>query len=100
MFGTKFCSIRCFWMGQKITVREIWERDHGICHLCDKWCSLEEASRDHVKPRHYGGRTTWQNIRLAHRDCNSRRGHMDIDDFVLILEMREMAQGKKKPRYS
>lgn len=95
-YGTQFCSLRCFWAGQKISVFEVWKRDHGICHLCSKWCPLEEASRDHVKPRYHGGKTTWGNIKLAHRSCNSQRGHMDVDDFILILEMKELAQGRTK----
>ena len=81
-FGRLFCSKRCFWNGQKISVQAIWERDHGICHLCGQWVPLSEASRDHVKPRHHGGKTTWGNIKLAHRDCNSRRGHKDVKEYV------------------
>jgi len=95
--GTQFCSVRCFWAGAKITVFEVWKRDHGICHLCDKWVPLEEASRDHVIPRYHNGKTTWGNIKLAHRSCNSQRGHMDVDDFQLILEMKELANSGSKP---
>lgn len=81
-FGRLFCSKRCFFSGQKISVLEIWKRDHAICHLCDRYVPLVEASRDHVLPRHHGGKTTWDNIRLAHKDCNSRRGHRDVKEYI------------------
>jgi hypothetical protein len=81
-FGKEFCSKKCFFRGQKISVDAIWARDHGICHLCGNWVPLPEASRDHVKPRHHGGKTTWNNIKLAHRNCNSRRGHRDVKEYV------------------
>jgi hypothetical protein len=87
-FGRLFCSKRCFFSGQKISVLEIWKRDHAICHLCDNYVPLLEASRDHVLPRHDGGKTTWDNIRLAHKECNSRRGHRDVKEYVQWWEDR------------
>ena len=94
MEGRTFCSKRCFWGGQAISVFEIWRRDHATCHLCGRWCALEDASRDHVKPRYEGGRTTWDNIRLAHRHCNSRRGHMPVKNYdKLWEELMERKEG-------
>jgi hypothetical protein len=107
-FGRLFCSKRCFFSGQKISVDEIYKRDNGICHLCDRWVPRSEASRDHVRPRHHGGKTTWENIRLAHRDCNSRRGHKDVKDYVEWWETQLAARDpvlphsddRKRPRPS
>jgi len=82
MFGRTFCSVKCYWSGQKVSVDEIYKRDNGICSLCHKWVPRAEASRDHVIPRFHGGRTTFSNIRLAHRDCNSRRGHRDAKEYI------------------
>jgi 5-methylcytosine-specific restriction endonuclease McrA len=97
MFGRTFCSKKCFWSGQKITVYEIWKRDNAKCHLCGWYCSLEDASRDHVKPRFEGGRTTWENIKLAHRNCNSRRGHMPVKEYVKWWE-EKMSEKDKRDR--
>ena len=68
------CSLRCFYTTRKVPVLNIWLRDEGICHLCEQPVSLEDASRDHLKPRSLGGKTTYKNIALAHKLCNSRRG--------------------------
>jgi 5-methylcytosine-specific restriction endonuclease McrA len=95
-FGRTFCSKKCFWSGQRITVYEIWRRDKGECHLCGRYCSLEDASRDHVKPRYDGGRTTWENIKLAHRNCNSRRGHMPVKEYKAMWERLLEEQDRKK----
>ena len=69
-------------------LQEVYDRDGGICYLCGKPCDWSDykikdgaivcgnnyPSRDHVKPKSIGGLNDWDNIRLAHRICNSRKG--------------------------
>lgn len=62
----------------KVPVYLVWLRDGGTCHLCGDWVHPADASRDHVRPRSRGGKTTWANIRLAHRQCNSWRGSASL----------------------
>jgi 5-methylcytosine-specific restriction enzyme A len=56
-------------------IREQVLREERVCWLC-----LEPArpgdplTADHVVPRAQGGTNTRQNMRAAHRSCNSRRG--------------------------
>ena len=57
------------------------ERDGDDCWLCRELIdfSLEPGhprgrSVDHVRPRIAGGQNVLANIRLAHRQCNERRG--------------------------
>lgn len=52
----------------------IRERDNQMCHLCNKWVSIHEASLDHVIPLSRGGEHTAENILLAHKVCNSKKG--------------------------
>lgn len=72
-------------------IRELYERDKGICHLCHKSVPPEEATRDHIIPLKRlkglsegerndigkGGR----NLALAHRKCNHERGYDDISGY-------------------
>lgn len=68
-------------VGVMFTLTEIGDRDGWRCHLCGK---LVDASRsgmdptgptiDHLIPVSQGGVDTPENVRLAHRVCNSRRG--------------------------
>jgi len=105
-FGAStYCSIKCrennkAHMKDKyrylFPLKEVYKRDGGICYLCGgkcDWNDYEERdgviiygnmypSRDHVVPKSRGGLNTWDNIRLAHRICNSLKS-----DSPLIKKM-------------
>ena len=69
-------------------LEKVYERDGGICYLCGGMCSWSDyeikdgviiygnnyPSRDHVVPKSKGGKNEWNNIRLAHRICNTLKG--------------------------
>ena len=46
-------------------------RDHFACQYCG---AREDLTFDHVVPRSYGGRTTWENVATACAPCNLRKG--------------------------
>lgn len=57
------------------------ERDGWLCHLCGDEVEHHtdcvdplSATIDHVVPLARGGEHSWENVRLAHRQCNSARG--------------------------
>lgn len=68
-----------------ITLDKLIKRDNNICYICNKECNLNDytyqgnykiagnyyPSIDHVIPIAKGGTHTWNNVRLAHRICNS-----------------------------
>lgn len=72
-------------------LEQVYERDNGICWICGgkcDWNDYEERdgiivygnnypSRDHVIPKSKGGVNSWENIRLAHRICNSKKSASD-----------------------
>ena len=53
--------------------RGIWERDGGVCQYTGRKLGPGEGNIDHVVPRSRGGKTSWQNCVLAHREVNSRK---------------------------
>lgn len=53
---------------------EIIARDGQDCYLCGEWVSIREMTFDHVVPLSKGGTHTPENVKLAHRGCNSRKG--------------------------
>lgn len=69
-----------------ITARRLYIKYGGICWLCGKPCDITAEptsnyypSVDHVKPISKGGKDSWDNVRLAHRICNSlRSNHEEI----------------------
>ncbi len=54
-------------------VRGIWERDGGVCQYTGRKLDRHEGNIDHVVPRSRGGKTSWHNCVLAHREVNSRK---------------------------
>lgn len=64
---------------ENIDIREIIKRDGTICWLCLKNCPPDNITLDHIVPLSRGGSHTYENIALAHRECNSKK-------FVNIVE--------------
>jgi len=54
--------------------RNVFARDRGRCQYCRSRLQWREATYDHVVPRSRGGRTAWENIVIACRPCNQRKG--------------------------
>lgn len=69
-----------------ISIKKLSKKDKSICHLCNDKVSRNDfyytdeghfiagdsyPSIDHVRPISKGGTHTWDNVRLAHRICNS-----------------------------
>lgn len=46
-------------------------RDHFTCQYCGR---PRDLTFDHVVPRAYGGRTTWENVVTACAPCNLKKG--------------------------
>lgn len=68
-----------------ITLIKLYERDKGICHICNEPCDYNDKqitdeghfiagetypSIDHVIPIAKGGKHSWNNVKLAHHKCN------------------------------
>lgn len=78
-------KIRNAMVDNDITVRSLYKRDNGYCHICGMKTNLEDyvvvsdtmicgnwyPSIDHVIPLSKGGEHSWKNVKLAHRICNS-----------------------------
>jgi 5-methylcytosine-specific restriction endonuclease McrA len=50
-------------------------RDNFTCQYCGNIFPRSQLTQDHVLPRKFGGRTTWNNMTSSCGPCNNKRGH-------------------------
>lgn len=85
--------LRALTKDRDISLEGLFRRDKGVCYLCGGMCSWEDMemredgtkiagdwypSVDHVKPLAKGGAHSWDNIKLAHRGCNTRKSDREV----------------------
>ena len=58
----------------RFTRLNIYTRDNNTCQYCGKKFSKSDLSLDHVIPRSYGGKSTWENIVCCCATCNRKKG--------------------------
>lgn len=63
----------------------IMKRDKRTCHICGTKVTKNTVSFDHLVPLSKGGPHTIENLRVAHRRCNSRRGAGRIPAQLLLF---------------
>jgi 5-methylcytosine-specific restriction endonuclease McrA len=66
----KHLNIRAFSDNQK---REAYERQKGICVVCNKHFEMNEMEADHITPWHLGGKTSAENCQMLCREDNRRK---------------------------
>jgi len=58
----------------RFTRANIFARDNNTCQYCRKIFPKNELSIDHVIPRSYGGKSTWENVVCSCFTCNRTKG--------------------------
>src|SRR5699024_12249311 len=70
------------------------QRDGGVCYVCGKEGDERRKFRrghprgdmrnyptiDHVVPLSRGGEHVWENVKLAHHSCNTKKGGRIVDN--------------------
>jgi 5-methylcytosine-specific restriction endonuclease McrA len=59
----------------KLTRNNVFERDRNTCQYCGRGMERELLNLDHVIPRDFGGKTTWENIVCSCIKCNTRKAN-------------------------
>lgn len=81
-----------------ITAKSLYKRDGGVCWICGGMCDLNDyvvrdnviicgdyyPSVDHVVAVCDGGEDSWNNVRLAHRICNSLRYYKKVTPLQIF----------------
>lgn len=80
----------------KLTRNNVFERDRNTCQYCGRILPREQLNLDHVIPRHYGGKTTWENIVCSCVRCNTRKANRLPHEASMRL-IRKPSRPKWRP---
>jgi len=68
-----------------MTLDALIERDGAVCVWCGRAPWRTDLTAEHIVPRSRGGRTSPENLTIACRVCNKRRGTKPVVAFVRSL---------------
>jgi len=68
--------------------RMVINRDGYYCVYCDEDLTDSEIHLDHVIPESRGGTTTYDNLQVTCRKCNTSKGILTEEEFVRRLRTR------------
>ncbi len=71
--------------GVMLNRQNIFRRDGNRCQYCG---SPEHLTLDHVVPKSKGGKSTWDNLVAACRNCNSNKGHRSPEEAKMPLKSK------------
>ena len=60
---------------EMVDFRRVYAAAGGVCGICQQPVALDVFTIDHVVPLSKGGVHKFENLQLAHRACNSRKGN-------------------------
>lgn len=71
-----------------ISIRKLIERDGNKCYLCNNETTFEVnhthnkyPTIEHVIPIAKGGTHSWDNVKVACRECNINKGVLSVEEF-------------------
>jgi 5-methylcytosine-specific restriction endonuclease McrA len=73
------------------TKEAIRRRDGGVCQYTGQKLTWKEGNIDHVKPLAQGGKNTFENMVLCHKDVNSKKADRTPEQAGLKLLRRPYA---------
>jgi 5-methylcytosine-specific restriction endonuclease McrA len=79
----------------RFTRANIFARDNNTCQYCRKTFPKNELSIDHVIPRSYGGKSTWENVVCSCFTCNRTKGGRTPKQAHMKLSVQP-----RKPRWT
>lgn len=60
---------------ERVLPLAVLERDDGVCGICGEDVDPFDFTLDHIEPVEVGGDHSYANVQVAHRACNSKKGH-------------------------
>jgi len=83
---SKKANVKC-----DITINEIknmFKDNYGKkCKYCNKTLIVRNIACDHIIPLHNGGDSTYTNLQLICRTCNTRKGYLTDKEYKRLLSI-------------
>ena len=73
------------WRRVQLNRKNLFKRDDHRCVYCG---SDENLTVDHVVPRCYGGKTTWDNVVTACHKCNNKKDNKAPEEVGMYLRVK------------
>jgi len=77
-----------------VSRKSLLVRDHYKCQYCGAQPPARELTVDHILPRSRGGETKWENVVIACKHCNSKKGNKTPVEANMRLKVKP-----NKPKY-
>lgn len=68
------CAVQRGSEAERIDRDAVFERDGGLCGICEAPVDPADWHLDHRRPLARGGAHTYDNVQVAHPMCNYRKG--------------------------
>lgn len=81
----------------KLTLKNLRMRDNDTCIYTGRKLKPEEMSIEHLVPTSKNGKHEWENVALADRIINSKRGNRELHEVGLIPKFKPFAPRPKRP---
>lgn len=80
--------------GTRFNRRALFKRDMYQCQYCGKALTTKEITIDHVHPRKYGGKSSWENCVSCCQPCNAKKGDRTPEEVGMVLLNKPIMPGK------
>ncbi len=77
---------RSYGKGVAFSKKNVFRRDNFTCQYCGS--RGVDLTIDHIIPRSKGGKTCWENVVVACKKCNLRKGNRSLEETDLQLLRR------------
>ena len=79
---------------EQVDYRLVIQRDGWVCGICSGAVVADDLSFDHIIPFRDGGEHVFENVRVTHAACNSRKGELESRD-ARVAAIRRKADSNR-----
>lgn len=74
-----------------VDLQIVWERDEGVCCLCNEPADPNDWWEEHLIPISRGGPHCYDNVAVSHPECNRRKHDKTMEEYHEWLSLKEVS---------